>query len=53
MGNGSASNYSKAIRRSLAVIVSEGGPIRQLTYRPGHARSYSWSPDGKEIAIAA
>lgn len=37
----------------LAVTGVDGGPIRQLTNRPGHAWSYSWSPGGKEIAIAA
>lgn len=35
----------------LAVVSSEGGPVRQVTDRPGHAWPFSWLADGR-IAIA-
>jgi Tol biopolymer transport system component/DNA-binding winged helix-turn-helix (wHTH) protein len=37
----------------IVLTPSGGGPIRRITNRPGHAWSYSFSPDGKKLSAAA
>ncbi len=37
----------------VGLVQREGGAVRQITNRPGHAWPHSFSADGKQLAIAA
>jgi Tol biopolymer transport system component/DNA-binding winged helix-turn-helix (wHTH) protein len=37
----------------VGIVPATGGTLRQLTNRPGHAWPFSFSPDGRQIAVAA
>lgn len=37
----------------VGLLAVDGGPLRQISDRPGHAWPHSWSADGKSLALAA
>ncbi|MBL8210299.1 MAG: PD40 domain-containing protein [Bryobacterales bacterium] len=37
----------------IGLVQREGGAVRQITNRPGHAWPHSFSADGKQLALAA
>jgi Tol biopolymer transport system component/DNA-binding winged helix-turn-helix (wHTH) protein len=37
----------------VVLVPASGGPLRRITNRPGHAWSFSFSPDGRKLPIAA
>lgn len=38
---------------NVAIVPSNGGPVRRVTNERGHVWPFSYSPDGKELAVAA